>query len=82
MSTGIFELAHLLFAEYCLMNIDGLDFDIIDYIKIRLDVAIDPKDHSQYGENWEFMSSRAQTWGDLNHSAADFFDGLQSLRRE
>jgi len=45
-------------------------FDIIDYVKIRLDVAMNPKDYSQYGENWEFMLSRAQTWGDLNHSAA------------
>lgn len=77
----LYELAHLPFAEYGLMNIDGLDFDIIDYVKIRLDLAFNPKDHSQYVENWEFMISRAQTWGDLNHSAADFLDGLQSLRR-
>ncbi len=78
----LYELAHLPYAEYGLMNIDGLDFDIIDYVKIRLDMAINPKDHSQYGENWEFMLSRAQTWGDLNHSAAHFLEGLQSLRRE
>ncbi len=55
------------------MNIDGLDFDIIDYVKIRLDMAIDPKDQTQYDQNWEFMYSRAQTWGDLNHSAANFY---------
>jgi hypothetical protein len=78
----LYELAHLPFAEYGLMNIDGLDFDIIDYVKIRLDIAINPKDHRQYGENWEFMLSRAQTWGDLNHSAAYFLEGLQSLRRK
>jgi hypothetical protein len=77
----LYELAHLPFAEYGLMNIDGLDFDIIDYVKIRLDIAINPKDHSQYGHHWEFMLSRAQTWGNLNHSAADFLNGLQSLRR-
>lgn len=77
----LYELAHLPFAEYGLMNIEGLDFDIIDYVKIRLDIAFNPKDHSQYGESWEFMLSRAQTWGDLNHSAAEFLDGLQSLRR-
>jgi hypothetical protein len=77
----LYELAHLPFAEYGLMNIDGLDFDIIDYVKIRLDLAIDPKDHRQYLENWEFMLSRAQIWGDLNHTAADFLEGLQSLRR-
>jgi len=76
----LYELAHLPFVEYGLMNIDGLNFDIIDYVKIRLDIAINPKDHSQYGENWEFMLSRAQTWGDLNHSAADFLNGLQSLK--
>jgi hypothetical protein len=75
-------LAHLPFAEYALMNIDGLDFNIIDYVKIRLDIAIDPKDQTQYGRNWEFMYSRAQTWGDLNRSAADFLEGLQSLRRK
>ena len=77
----LYELAHLPFAEYGLMNIEDLDFDIIDYVKIRLDIAINPKDHSQYGENWELMLSRAQTWGDLKHSAAEFLDGLQSLRR-
>ncbi len=78
----LYELAHLPFAEYGLMNIDGLDFDIIDYVKIRLDIAINPKDLHQYVENWEFMLSRAQTWGDLNQSAADFLEGLQSLRRK
>jgi hypothetical protein len=77
----LYELAHLPFAEYGLMNIDGLDFDIIDYVKIRLDLAINPKDHRQYLENWEFMISRAQIWGDLKHTAADFLEGLKSLRR-
>jgi hypothetical protein len=61
------------------MNIDGLDFNIIDYVKIRLDLAIDPKDLHQYGQNCEFMYSRAQTWGDLNRSAADFLERLQNL---
>ncbi len=78
----LYELAHLPFAEYGSMNIDGLDFDIIDYVKIRLDLAINPKDSHRYLENWEFMLSRAQTWGDLNHSAADFLEGLQHLQME
>jgi len=78
----LFELAHLPFAEYGLMNIDGLNFDIIDYVRIRLDLAINPKDHHQYGENWEFMLSRAQTWGDIDNNAEDFLEGLQSLRKE
>jgi len=64
------------------MNIDGLDFDIIDYVKIRLDLAFNPNDHRRYGENWEFMLSRVQTWGDIDNSAADFSDGLQNLRRK
>ena len=78
----LYELAHLPFAEYGLMNINGLDFDIIDYVRLRLDMAINPNDHRQYGENWEFMLSRAQTWGDIHNSAADFSAGLQSLRRQ
>jgi len=64
------------------MNIDSLDFDIIDYVRIRLDLAINPRDHSQYCGNWESMLSRAQTWGELNHSAAGFLEGLQSLGRK
>jgi hypothetical protein len=78
----LYELAHLPFAEYGLMNIVGLDFDVIDYVKIRLDIAMNPKDHRQYGENWEFMLSRSQKRRDLNHNAADILVGLQSLRRE
>jgi hypothetical protein len=78
----LFELAHLPFADYSTMNINGLDFDIIDYVKIRLDLAINPKDYHQYAENWEFMLSRAQTWGDIHKSAADFSKGLQSLTKE
>jgi hypothetical protein len=64
------------------MNIDGLDFDIIDYVKIRLDMAINPKDYRQYGKQWEFMLSRDQLLGVLNRNAADFSEGLQSLRKE
>jgi hypothetical protein len=78
----LFELAHLPFAEYCLMNIDGLGFDIIDYVKIRLDLVINPKDPVQYGKHWKFMLSRDQLFGVLNRNAADFLEGLQSLRRE
>jgi len=81
----LYELAHLPFAENSLMNIDGLDFDIVDYVKIRLDLAINPKGHHQYLENWELMLSRAQMWAQLNHrnhSAATFLEGLQRLRRE
>jgi len=75
------ELAHLPFVEYGLMNIDGLDFDIVDYVRIRLDLVIDPKNHRQYLENWDFMLSRSQTWDQLNHSAADFLKGLENLKR-
>ncbi|NOR13411.1 MAG: hypothetical protein GQ545_09175, partial [Candidatus Aminicenantes bacterium] len=62
----LFELAHLPFAEYCLMNIDGLGFDIIDYVKLRLDLALNPKDYKQYGKHWKFMLSRDQLLGILN----------------
>jgi hypothetical protein len=78
----LFELAHLPFAEYSLMNIDGLGFDIIDYVKIRLDLALNPKDYKQYGKHWKFMLSRDQLLGILNRNAADFLEGLQGLRRE
>ncbi len=78
----LFELAHLPFAQYSLMNIDGLGFDIIDYVKIRLDLALNPKDYKQYGKHWKFMLSRDQLLGVLNRNAANFLEGLQSLRRE
>jgi hypothetical protein len=78
----LFELAHLPFAEYCTMNIDGLGFDIIDYVKIRLDLALNPKDDKQYGKHWKFMLSRDQILGVLYRNAADFSEGLQSLRKE
>ena len=77
----LFELAHLPFAEYCTMNIDGLSFDIIDYVKIRLDLALNPKDNKQYGKHWKFMLSRDQLLGVLNRNATDFLEGLQNLRR-
>lgn len=63
------------------MNIDGLSFDIIDYVKIRLDLALNPKDNKQYGKHWKFMLSRDQLLGVLNRNATDFLEGLQSLRR-
>jgi hypothetical protein len=78
----LFELAHLPFAEYCTMNIDGLDFDIIDYVKIRLDLALNPKDDKQYSKHWKFILSRDQILGVLYRNAADFLTGLQSFRKE
>jgi hypothetical protein len=64
------------------MNIDGLGFDIIDYVKIRLDLALNPKDYKQYGKHWKFMLSRDQLLGVLNRNAANFLEGLQGLKRQ
>lgn len=64
------------------MNLEDLDFDIIDYVKIRLDLALNPKDYKQYAEHWKFMLSRDQILRVLNRNVADFSEGLQSLRKE
>ena len=64
------------------MNLEDLDFDIIDYVKIRLDLALNPKDYKQYAEYWKFMLSRDQILRVLSRNVADFSEGLQSLRKE
>jgi hypothetical protein len=74
----LFELAHLPFTEYCTMNIDGLSFDIIDYVKIRLDLALNPKDDKQYGKHWKFMLSRDQILGVLYRNATKKEYSLQN----
>lgn len=75
----LYELAHLPFAEYSLMRIDGLECEIVDYVKIRLDSAFSPLDQSQYLKNWRPMFLKSQSWEDISLSTEEYAAMLQSF---
>ncbi len=77
----LYELAHLPFAEHTLMRVGGLECDIVDYVKIRLDKAFSPLDKNQYLKHWRPMYLKSQSWADISFSTEEYAEKLQSFRR-